>query len=75
MPCTSCRSVKQQDFLSEIMIHFPGKQGFKKPTVLVFPRLRVCMDCGVTQFTIGDSELMQLKDSDFHAQLRKCRSA
>jgi hypothetical protein len=44
MSCRSCASEKQKEFGSEISIHFPGLEGLDKATVLVFPRLVVCVD-------------------------------
>jgi hypothetical protein len=60
MACAFCQSVKQSRFPAEINIHFPGLEGLNKPTVWTFPCLLVCLDCGCTQFTIGESELQQL---------------
>ena len=34
------------------------------PTVWVFPKIVVCMDCGTTQFTIPESERKEL-DRDY----------
>jgi hypothetical protein len=64
MPCRSCASVNQKEFGSEISIHFPNWKGLDKPTVLVFPRLVVCLDCGVTEFTIPEAELHRLRQDD-----------
>jgi len=55
--CTRCSSDRQQMFNSEIAIHFPGLDGLDKPIVLVFPRLSVCLGCGLTEFTIPEREL------------------
>jgi hypothetical protein len=68
MSCTSCQSVNQAVFPAEINIHFPGLEGLDKPTVWAFPYLLVCMDCGCTQFTMGESQLRQLSTSAFRAQ-------
>jgi hypothetical protein len=31
-----------------------------KPAVWAFPRLKVCLDCGYTEFTIPENQLLQL---------------
>jgi hypothetical protein len=60
MLCRSCASNIQQDFGSEIIIHHPGLKNLDKPTVMVFPKIAVCLDCGVTEFTIPETELRLL---------------
>jgi hypothetical protein len=63
MACRSCGSVNQTEFGAEINIHFPGRKGLDKPAVLVFPKLVVCLDCGLTQFTLLDTELRLLREA------------
>jgi len=60
MACRSCGSTNQTEFTAEIDIHLPGLKNLDKPTVLVFPRLVVCLDCGFTQFTLPETELRYL---------------
>jgi hypothetical protein len=60
MACVSCGSEKQTDFSAEMIIHFPGREGFDKPVVPVFPKLSVCFDCGCTRFAIAEPELLLL---------------
>ena len=60
MVCKSCGSGSLTEFTAEIDIHFPGLKNLDKPTVLVFPKLLVCLKCGLTQFTIPEAELRQL---------------
>lgn len=62
MSCRSCASENQKEFGSELNIHFPGRKGLDQATVLVFPRLIICIDCGFTEFTILDAELHRLKE-------------
>ena len=59
--CRSCGSKNQTEFASEIMIHFSGLRNLDKPGVLVFPKLLICLDCGVSQFTLEEGELGQLR--------------
>lgn len=55
--CTSCQSERQRTFTSEIAIHFPGLAGLNKPIVWVFPRISVCLDCGLARFVVPEKEL------------------
>jgi hypothetical protein len=47
-------------FPAEVNVHFPGRANMTKSTVWVFPTLKVCMDCGLTQFVIPQDELSAL---------------
>jgi hypothetical protein len=61
--CSSCSSNGQTEFGSEIIIHFAGLNNLDKPPVMVFPRLVVCLDCGVVaEFTIPATELRVLAE-------------
>jgi hypothetical protein len=42
------------------MIHPTGFKNVANPGILVFPKLLVCFDCGVSQFTLSEAELRQL---------------
>lgn len=64
MSCKLCQSSSQRTFRAEINIHFPGFSGLTKPTVWAFPSLVICLDCGFTEFVLGDAELGRLSDSD-----------
>jgi hypothetical protein len=57
MSCTSCGSGNPTEFASEICVHYLGLENVDTPTVLVFPRLLVCMHCGLTEFTLAQNEL------------------
>ena len=70
MSCVSCLSTNEKNFPAEINIHFPGIEGLDKPTVWAFPRLTVCLDCGLVQFKIEDIQLRQLANSDSRLQSR-----
>jgi hypothetical protein len=58
--CRSCGSSNQTQFGSEIIIHFSGLKNLDKPAVMVFPKILICLDCGVTEFTVPKAELDQL---------------
>jgi predicted nucleic-acid-binding Zn-ribbon protein len=57
MSCRSCGSENQTKFASEITIHILGLENVNKPTVMVFPKLLLCMNCGFTEFTIAENEM------------------
>jgi hypothetical protein len=42
-------------------MHFPGLKGLDKPIVWVFPELKVCLDCGFSDFTVPERELRVLE--------------
>lgn len=48
-------------FPTEIAVHLPG---LSTPHVLLFPKVVVCMDCGFTEFSISETELQRLAESD-----------
>lgn len=64
MCCSSCGSENLGGFTAEIAIHFPGLKNLHKPIVWVFPRLKVCLDCGIAQFTVPEAELRLLAKRD-----------
>jgi hypothetical protein len=61
--CRSCQSGNQVELPSEINIHFPGISNLDKPRVLIFPSILVCLDCGFSEFVIGESELRKMVTS------------
>ena len=61
MSCRSCGSKEQTKFAAEMSVHVLGVKNVDKPTVWVFPRLLVCMNCGFTELTIAEDELRVLK--------------
>jgi len=58
--CKSCNSVNQRQFPAEINVHFAGPENFETPTVWVFPTLVVCLNCGLTEFTVSGKALQSL---------------
>ena len=57
MECKSCGSHNQCNLGAEVAIHFPGLKNITKPPVFVFPKLLICLDCGITEFAIPGTEL------------------
>jgi hypothetical protein len=55
-----CDSHNQSTFNGEVAIHFPERNGLDKPTVFVFAKLVICLQCGLTEFTVPESELRLL---------------
>lgn len=60
MACKRCAFDGQGSFNSEIALHFPGLQGLDKPIVWVFPKLVVCLRCGLAEFIVPEGELLVL---------------
>jgi hypothetical protein len=58
--CKSCQSDKQSTFDGEIAIHFRGLEGIDKPIVWAFPKIKVCLNCGFSEFVVPDCELQVL---------------
>jgi hypothetical protein len=54
--CKKCRSVNETELQAEICVHVPGLERLDTP-VLVFPKLRICLDCGATTFAMPGTEL------------------
>jgi hypothetical protein len=59
--CKKCFSRRSEIFNGEIAIHFPGLKGVDKPIVWVFPKMRVCLECGLADFVIPERELNVLR--------------
>ena len=62
MVCERCTSNNQNSFNAEVAIHFPGLKGLDKPIVWLFPKLVVCLHCGLTEFTVPESETRVLRE-------------
>ena len=61
MPCKLCTSENQRKFTAETAVHFSGLKNLDQPTVFVFSRLLVCMDCGLAEFAVPETELFLLR--------------
>lgn len=60
--CKACHSTRHGSFNAEVAIHFPGLHGLNKPVVLTFPKLKVCFQCGFTEFVVPERELQVLRE-------------
>ena len=70
MSCLLCGSGNVCEFSAEINLHFSGLENLDKPSVLVFPQVVVCLDCGYSRFTTPETELAVLR-----TQTNKVRGA
>lgn len=62
--CKSCQSDKESTFNGEVALHFPGLEGLHRPTVLVFPKITVCLDCGFSEFNVSQPQLKVLETGE-----------
>jgi len=52
------------EFFGEICLHFPGGlESLKKPLVWVYPKIFLCLDCGLAQFSVPDGELKLIQEN------------
>ena len=61
MTCKGCHSDKQGVFNGEVAAHFPGLEGLNKSIAWVFPKLAVCLHCGLAEFIVPERELQVLE--------------
>jgi hypothetical protein len=54
----ACDSDRLGTFSGEVAIHFP--EGLNEPIVWVFPKVVVCLSCGLAQFPVPKPELSVL---------------
>jgi len=74
MSCNRCASNEQKNFSGELLIHFPGLEGLDKGVVWVFPKLIVCLQCGLGQFDVPDEQKEQLKNGNASPSGRAARA-
>jgi hypothetical protein len=43
-------------------IQFPFLKNAVRPSVLIFPKVLVCLECGFASFTVPEAELRELRD-------------
>ena len=68
MSCKSCQSEHQRTLNGELAIHFSGLKGLDKPTVVVFPELLVCLNCGFTEFVVSEANVRLLREESEQAK-------
>jgi hypothetical protein len=70
-----CASHTVNEFSAELAIHFPGWDGLEKPVVWAFPKLMVCLGCGLVEFELPPEKLAQLNRDDLPAQSQESARA
>jgi hypothetical protein len=63
MACKAWGSDRLSVSSGEIAILLPGGEGPTKPIVWLFPKLLLCLNCGVAELAIPDTELSVLAES------------
>ena len=67
-PCPSCASSRMTEFLGEICLRFPdGLEGLDKSLIWAFPKVVVCLDCGLAQFAVREAELKLIQRTRQHS--------
>jgi hypothetical protein len=60
MSCTRCLSLHQTELNTEINLHFRGLANLDDPGIFVFPKVLVCLDCGLSHFVVEERQLAQI---------------
>jgi hypothetical protein len=60
MYCPSCASSRQAEFAAEVNLHFRSSHQLDQPGLLAFPKVLVCLDCGLSRFTATKTQLANL---------------
>jgi hypothetical protein len=60
MSCARCLSLHETELNAEINLHFRGLANLGDPGIFVFPKILVCLDCGLSQFVVEKRELAQI---------------
>ena len=66
MACQRCASDQRNKFDAEINIHLPLRNGLGKPAILIFPKVEVCLRCGLAEFTVPENQLGMLAKGGLH---------
>lgn len=62
MWCRSCQSQHLVMYSVEMCIHSRSElENLNKPATLAFPKVLVCLNCGFAEFTLAESELIELQ--------------
>jgi hypothetical protein len=59
--CVECGSSNIKRFNAEANIHFAVERELTQASVFAFPRLLICLECGLMQGTLSESELRSLR--------------
>ena len=74
MSCTRCLSLHQTELNSEINLHFLGLPNLGEPGIFVFPKVLVCLDCGLSEFVIQKHELAQIMEKSITRRVLGAKS-
>ena len=64
MACAVCSSLNQAEFAGELTLHFSSSTLVTKPSVLTYPMISVCLDCGAARFTASEAELREMREGN-----------
>lgn len=62
MACKVCKSNDVRMLTAEMNIHFPGLENLDTPTVMLFPPVAVCLNCGSAEFVVHGEPLEKLRE-------------
>jgi hypothetical protein len=68
MSCPLCTSGNQTEFFAEMILHSRGLKNLDKPGVWLFPKVSVCLQCGLSRFTTPETELALLATNNLPAE-------
>ena len=74
MSCTRCLSLHQTELNTEMNLHFRGLTFVGDPGIFVFPRVLVCLDCGLSQFVVAERELSQIVERNEKRQVSSVKA-
>ena len=60
MSCTRCLSLHETELNAEMNFHLRGLVNVDDPGIFVFPKVLVCLDCGLSEFVIEKGELAHI---------------
>jgi hypothetical protein len=66
--CHSCASARLMELDAEMNIHFPGLRNMDKPSIFVFPKIIVCLHCGLMQAQLSGEEVLRLQENTAHTE-------
>jgi hypothetical protein len=65
--CVRCGSSNVKKFNAEANIHFTVQKDVTQTSVFVFPRFLICLECGLLEGTLSESELRSLREGSAHS--------
>jgi hypothetical protein len=68
LACKSCGSDNLRKFIAEVVIHCPGLKNSNNPAVWAFPEFLICLNCGLAECAIPETELGVLAIADAAAE-------